>query len=169
MELPIFIYILISQISLWISVSHVFFEFNRVASWNKNKSIIKVRSSIQISEFVLLVSYSRSKYLNVNTSFLILKFEGNFSTYLFGKSFWHYRNLKLNVGHRYIYYAKKLLKFFLCVETRILVKKWNMYEAHIFPRPLRQTCRLETTSLCLNTWLRVKKFSKFSLFLLKLL
>ena len=32
-----------------------------------------------------------------------------------------------------------------------------MYEAHIFPRPLQQTCRLETTPLCLNTRLRVQK------------
>ena len=32
-----------------------------------------------------------------------------------------------------------------------------MYEAHIFPRQLQQTCRLETTPLCLNTRLRVNK------------
>ena len=32
-----------------------------------------------------------------------------------------------------------------------------MYEAHFFPRPFQQTCRLETTSLCLNTRIRVKK------------
>ena len=36
-------------------------------------------------------------------------------------------------------------------------KKWNMYEGHIFPRPLQQTCRLETTPLCLHTPLSVKK------------
>ena len=41
------------------------------------------------------------------------------------------------------------LEFFL--------KKCNMYEAHIFPRPLQRTCRLETTTLCVNTRLRVKK------------
>ena len=39
----------------------------------------------------------------------------------------------------------------------LFVKKWIMYEAHIFPRPLQQTCRLETTPLCLNTRLCVKK------------
>ena len=32
-----------------------------------------------------------------------------------------------------------------------------MYEAHNFPRPLQQTWNLETTPLCLNTRLRVKK------------
>jgi hypothetical protein len=36
-----------------------------------------------------------------------------------------------------------------------------MNEAHIFPRPLQQTCRLETSPLCLNTRLRVKKNLKF--------
>ena len=39
----------------------------------------------------------------------------------------------------------------------MFVKKCNMYEAHIFPRPLQQTCSLETTPLCLNTRLRVTK------------
>ena len=63
---------------------------------------------------------------------------------------------KVNVGHRDIYYAK-ILNFFKCVEVRILCKIWNMYEAHIFPRPLQKTCRLETTPLCLNSRLGVNK------------
>ena len=37
------------------------------------------------------------------------------------------------------------------------VKKWNMYEAHIFPRPLQQTWNLETTASCVNIRLPVKK------------
>ena len=37
------------------------------------------------------------------------------------------------------------------------VKKWNMYEAHNFSRPLQQICSLETTPLCLNTRIRVNK------------
>jgi len=73
---------------------------------------------------------------------------------------------KLIVGHIDLYYAKKILDIFICVEVRILVEKLNMYEAHIFLRPLLKTCRLETSSFCLNNRLRVKK--KFS-FLLKLL
>ena len=32
-----------------------------------------------------------------------------------------------------------------------------MYEAHIFPSPLQQTCRFETNPFCLNTRLRVNK------------
>jgi len=67
---------------------------------------------------------------------------------------------KLIVGHRDIYYAKKKLHIFVCVEDRILVEKFNVYEGHIFPKQLLQTHRLETTSLCLNTRLILnKKFS----------
>jgi len=52
------------------------------------------------------------------------------------------------------------------VEVRIPVGKWNIYEAHIFPRSLLKTCRLETTSLCLNTRLRVnKKFQNSHFFI----
>ena len=47
---------------------------------------------------------------------------------------------KVNVGHRDIYYAKKILNNFRSVEVRILVEKWNIYENHIFPRSLVQKC-----------------------------
>ena len=40
LELRVFIYKLMRQSSLWISVSYGFCEFNRVASWNKGKTII---------------------------------------------------------------------------------------------------------------------------------
>ena len=73
------------------------------------------------------------------------------------KSFWHYRDLKSECWTSRHILCKKILNFFLFVEVRILCKKWNMYEAHIFPRPFKQTCRLETIPLCLNTRLRVKK------------
>ena len=61
----------------------------------------------------------------------------------------------LIVEHRDIYYEKKIWNSFVCVEVRIPVGKWNVYEGHIFPRPLLQIWRLETTSLCLNTRLLV--------------
>ena len=64
---------------------------------------------------------------------------------------------KLIVRHPEIYYAKKILNNFVCEEDRILVEEWNVYEGYIFPRSLLQTCRLETTSLCLNTRLLVNK------------
>ena len=56
---------------------------------------------------------------------------------------------------------QKNIKFLYVWKLEFFVKKCNMYEAHIFPRPLQQTWRLETTPLCLNTRLRVnKKFQK---------
>jgi len=63
---------------------------------------------------------------------------------------------KLNVGI-VTYYAKKILNTFTCVKVRIAVEKWNVYEDHIFQRPLLQTCRLGITSLCLNIRFLVKK------------
>jgi tricorn protease-like protein len=48
LEIPIFIYKLMCQISLIKAVSFLFCEFNRVAGWNEDKTIILVRSSIQI-------------------------------------------------------------------------------------------------------------------------
>ena len=47
------------------------------------------------------------------------------------------------------------------MEVRIFVEKWNIYESHIFAISLVQTCRLETTTLCLYTRLRVKKNFNF--------
>ena len=55
----------------------------------------------------MLVSKSKSSYVNVNMCFPNSNFEGNFSTCVFRKSFLHYRDLKLNVGYRDIYYEKK--------------------------------------------------------------
>ena len=115
---------------------------------------------ISNSEIKTLVSYSRSTNVNVNMSFPSSNFEGNFSTYVFGKSFCHYRELKIDCwASRHI----------LCEKHQILrmcgagiVEKLNIYEDHIFPRSLLQTCRLETTSLCLNTRLRVNKKFPYS-------
>ena len=53
------------------------------------------------------------------------------------------------------YITQKILNFFKCVEVRMFVKKWNMYEVHIFARPKK--CRLETAPFCLNTRLGVNK------------
>ena len=50
------------------------------------------------------------------------------------------------------------------MEVRILVEKWNMYEAHNFPRSLVQISWLLTTSLCINTRLSVKKFQILIIF-----
>ena len=124
---------------------------------------------ISNSQIEILVSYSRSTNVNVNMCLPNSNIEGNFSTYVFGKSFWYYRGLKSECRTLRHILCEKFIKFFICVEVRILVKKWNMYEAHNFPQSLLQTCRFETTSLCFNTRLRVKKNSKLTYILLKLM
>jgi hypothetical protein len=69
-----------------------------------------------------LVSYSRSNNVNVNMSFTNSNFEGNFSIYVFGKSFLHYQELKIDcLTSRHIL-CKKILNSFVCVEVRILVE-----------------------------------------------
>ena len=77
-----------------------------------------------------------------------------------GVCFWHFRELKSDCCTSRHLFCEKIFNFFKCVEVRILVEKCNIYEAHIFPRSLVNTCWLETTSLWLNTPLSVnKKFS----------
>ena len=83
-------------------------------------------------------------------------FEVSISTYEFGKSFWHYRDLKIDCWSSRHIICEKILNTFLSVEVRILVEKLNIYEGHILSRPLLQICRLEKNSLCLNTRLLVK-------------
>ena len=141
-------------------VSFLFGEFYRVTSRKKQKYFFRtfIFSNPQIE---ILVSFSRSTKVNVNMSFPKSNFEGNFSTYVFGKSFWPYRDLKSECWtSRHLIY-KKILTFSYVWRLEFFLKKWNMYESHIFERPLQQTCRLETTLLCLCTRLRLnKKFQK---------
>ena len=127
-------------------VSFTFCEFNRVTCWNESKNII-LYFVISNSKIEILVSFSRSTNVNVNLSFPNSKFEEN----LVLMETW-----KLNVVNRGIYYAKNT-NFSYVWRLEFFVKKWNMYEAHILPRPLKQTCRLVTTPLCLSTRLRVNK------------
>ena len=73
------------------------------------------------------------------------------------KIFWYYQELKSECWLSRHLLCEKILKIFLCLEVRILVERWNLYEAHIFQKPWTQTCRFEKTSLCLNTRLRLNK------------
>ena len=148
------------QSSLINSVSFVFCEFNRVSELKWWQNIHFSRIIISNSQIETLVSYSRSNNVNVNMSFPNSNFERNFSTYVFGKSFWNYRELKIVCWISRHILCEKSIKPFQCVEFKIPVETCNIYEGHIFPRPLLQTCRLLTTSLCLNNRLIVnQKFS----------
>ena len=109
------------------------------------------------SQIETLVSYSSSTNVNVNMYFPNSNFERNFSTCVFDKSFWHYRELKIDCWSSRHILCKKILNSILSVEVRILVEKLNIYKGHIFPRPLLQTCRFERNYMCSNTRLRVNK------------
>ena len=137
-------------------VSFPFCEFNLVTSWNEGKNYFST-FIISNSQIEILVSFSRSTNVNVNMSFPNSNFERNFSTCVFGNSFCHYRDLKSECWTSRHILCKKIINFSYVWRLEFFVKKWNMYEAHIFPRPLKQTCRLVTTPLCLNTRLRVNK------------
>ena len=124
-------------------------------TWRQNYHLSTI--IISNSQIETLVSYSRSNNVNLNMYFPNSNFEGNISTYEFGKSFWHYRELNIDCCSSRHILCEKIFNSFVCVEVWILVEKWNVYEGHIFPRPLLQTCRMEKTSLCLNTRLIVNK------------
>ena len=118
---------------------------------------------ISNSKIEILVSFLRSTNVNVNMSFPNSNFEGNFSTYVFGKSFWHYRdqkfefwasrhilckktcvmqvNLTLSRPEKWIldiaiYIMQKKLNFFICVQVRILCKKVKYVWSSHFPEAI---------------------------------
>ena len=93
LELPILIYKMCRSTFIN-TVSFLFCEFIRVTSWNNGKTNYNISIIISNSQIEILLSYSRSTNVNVNMSFPNIKFEGYISTYVFGKSFWHYRELK---------------------------------------------------------------------------
>ena len=66
---------------------------------------------------------------------------------------------KVYVGHRDIYYAK-YIKFFVCVEVRILCKKVKYVWGSHFPEAITTNMQLGITPFCLNTRLRVNKTFK---------
>ena len=84
-------------------------------------------------------------------SFPNRNFEGNYSTYVFGKSFCHYREQNIDCWTSRNILCEKKLNPFLCVEVWFVVETWNVYEGYNVSRPLLKTCRMETTSLRLKT------------------
>jgi len=74
------------QSTLINTVSFLFCEFIRVTSRNDGEAIIFYDHHSK-SQIEILVLYSKSTNINVNMYFPKSKFEGNFGTYVFGKSF----------------------------------------------------------------------------------
>ena len=112
---------------------------------------------ISNSQMETQVSYSSSTKVNVTCLFLILNLKDSSALKSLASHFDIIESWVLIVGHRDIYYAKKNLNTFVCVEVWFLVLKLNVYEGHIFPRILLQTCRMETASLCIITRLLLKR------------
>jgi len=94
-------------------------------------------------------------------------FEGKFSTYVFGKFFFGtFASWKEFLEIATFIFRNKISYNFVCVDVCILVQKWIIYEAQIFPRSLVQTCWLETTYFSLHTRLSVNKIFQKSFFLI---
>ena len=72
------------------------------------------------------------------------------------------------VWHRNIYFAKKILNYFGWGGDHSC-KKCNICEAHIFSRSLVQNCWFETTSLCLNSRLCVRKKFQILIILIEIM
>ena len=142
-------------------VSFLFCEFNPVTSWKEDKNIILERSS-SLNPKKKYWFHFQVQRMSMWSCLPNSNFEGNFSTYVFGKSFWHYRDLKSECWTSRHTLRKKILNFFICVEVRILCKKVKYLWISHFPEAITKTCRLETTPLCLNTRLRVNKKFKNS-------
>ena len=135
----------------------MFCQFNSIASRNEGKTIIFERSSFQILKQKHWFHIEGQPMSMYTCLFLLVILKKTLVLKSLASHFNIIESWKLIVGHRDIYYAKKILNTFVCVEVRILVEKWNVYEGNIFPSSLLQTCRLETTSLFLNTRLLVNK------------
>ena len=114
LEIPIFIYKLKYKISLINSFLFVFCEFNCLASWNEATLSFWYDHYLNF-KIEIQFSYSRSTYVNVNMSFPNSNFEGNFSTFVLGKSFWHYRYVKVDCWtSRYILCEKNIKFLYVC-------------------------------------------------------
>ena len=118
---------------------------------------------ISNSQIEILVSFSRSTNVNVNMSFPNSNFEGNFSTHVFGKLFWHYQELKSECWTSRHILWKKILNFFICEEVGILCKKvkyvWNSH----FPEAISTNMQIGYDSFVFEYPVTSKqKISKFT-------
>ena len=142
-------------------VSFLFCEFNRVTSWKEGKNGILERSSSLIPQRKYLFHFQGLRMSMWTCLFLIVILKETLVLMCLASHFDIIETCKWRLDIA-TYIIQKNIKFLIRVELRILCKKWNMYEAHIFPRPLQQTCRLETTPLFLNTRLCVNRKFQYS-------
>ena len=136
-----------------------------VMKWRQNYHLSTIISNSQIET---LVSYSRSTNVNLNISFPNSNFEGNFSTHVFGKSFWYYREVKIDCWtSRHILCEKNIKHFLMCGGYN----SWEvecMWRSH-FPDAITTNMQIGNGLLVFKCPFLFKKIFKFSLFLLKLM
>ena len=94
-------------------------------------------------------------------------FEGNFSTYVFGKSFWHYRYLKTECWTSRHILWKKILNFFICVEDRILCKKVIYVWSSHFPQAITTNMQIGIDSFVFKYPVTYKKNFKIHINFIK--
>ena len=117
------------------------------------------------SKIEILFSFSSSTKVNVNMSLPNSNFEGNFSTYVFGKSFWNYRDLKSESWTSRHILCKKILNFFICVQVRILFKKVKYVWSSHFHEAITTNMQIGNDSFAFKTRLGLnKKFQNSHIF-----
>jgi len=79
-------------------------------------------------------------------SFPNSNFEGNISTYVFGKSFWYYRVLKRECWTSRHIFGKKILNFFICGKVRILCKNVKYVCSLHFPKAITRNMLIGNVS-----------------------
>ena len=125
---------------------------------------------ISNSQIEIPFSYSRSTYVNVNMCIPNSNFEGNFSTYVFGKSFWHYTELKIDYQtSRHILCEKNIRLFRMCGGYNSCGKLKYIWSSY-FPVAIITHMQIGNDFFVFKYPVTCKqKISKFSLFLLKLM
>ena len=122
---------------------------------------------ISNSQIETLVSYSSSTNVNVNMSFTSSNFEGNFSTYVFGKSFWHYRDLEIDCSTSRHILCENILNSFVCWSLEFFRKVRCIWRSH-FSVIITTNMQIGNDFLVFKYPVTCKqKISKLSLFLLK--
>ena len=120
---------------------------------------------ISYSQIETLVSYSRSTNVNVNMPFPNSNFEGIYSTYVFGKSFWNYRELKSDCWTSRYVLGEKNIKFFRMCGGLNSCKKLKCIWRSYFTEAITTTMQIGNDFLVFKYPLTCKqKISKFSLF-----
>ena len=121
--------------------------------WIRKCSELKWRQNYHFSTIIIsnyqietLVSYSRSTNVNVNMSFPNSNFEGNFNTCVFGKSFWHYRELKIYCWTSRHILCKKNIKYFRMCGGENSCRKVKCIRRSHFPQAI--TTNMQTGNDC---------------------